>query len=206
MKKFIVILLTPLFFVLLSQKANAVTIEAQSDRTSTTQTFIILANPRTDSTAAQLRLNIEGGTVTSFSASDDRFLSIGTCNQEASKYTPTSICTDIATSVGILGNADVLGVFTVERNDQFTQLRITKAENNGYVGANGLLQTDSGVAFTLFGSDIVQDKPAKSSSNAIMSLSLIITFLMGVVVGTTFTTLGHVLQAGKLHQKRNKKD
>lgn len=206
MKKLFILLLTPFLLVLFSQKAHAVIVEAQSDRTSTTQTFVILTDPPVDSTAVQLRLNVEGGTVTSFSASDDGLLSIGTCDQEASKYTQSTICTDIATPVGLLGEADVLGVLTVERADQYTQLRIVKAENNGYVGASGLLETDSGVAFTLFGSDLVKNKPANNSSNSLTYLILMITFLMGVVIGTTFTTLGHVLQAGKLHQKKSKKD
>jgi len=192
--------------VLFSQKSHAVTIEAQSDRTSLQQTFVVLADPVSESTAVQLRLNVEGGVVTSFSAGDDGLLSIGTCDEEGSKYTESAICVDIANSIGVFEQADVLGVFVVDRFDTYTQLKISKAENNAYTGTNGLLETDSGTAFVLFGSNIVQSKSTKTTSNGYIYLFLMVTFLMGVVIGTTFTTLGHVLQAGKLHQKKSKKD
>lgn len=193
-------------FILLSfsQKAQAVTLEAQSDRSSNIQTFVILANPPAESTAVQLRLDIEGGTVTSFSAGEDGLLSIGTCDNDTSKYTSSTVCVDVATAVGTLSKADVLGVLTVEKVDQYSQLRITKAENNSYIGPRGVVATDSGVAFTLFGGDLVNNQTKDSSSNGVFLLIIMVTFLMGVVIGTTFTTLGHVLQAGRVEAKKKK--
>lgn len=197
MKKLLFLILTTFLFFSFSQKARAFTLEAQSDKANSSQTFVILANPPRESTAVQVRLEVEGGTVTSFTAGDNDLLSIGTCDEENRKYTPSSICVDIATSVGNIERADILGVFTVEKSNEFTQLRISKTGDNAYIGPKGIVAVDTGIIFTLYGTDLVKDTHERSSSSGVVFMLLMITFLMGVVIGTTFTTLGHVLQANR---------
>ncbi len=206
MKKIILPILVIFTFLFFTQEARAVTLEAQTDRTTNTQTFVVLADPPEESTAVKLRLNIQGGTVTSFSAGDDELLSIGTCDDiERKKYTDNSVCVDIATAAGSLKRADVLGVLTVEKQDGFVQLRIDKGEDNAYVGPGGVTKEDSGVAFILYGGDLINDTKRTTRSGSEFLLVLMVTFLMGVVIGTTFTTLGHVLQVGRMSSGRKQK-
>lgn len=201
---FIVFVFASLLFF--TPKTYAVTVESQSDRTSDVQTFIVLASPEMNSTAVQLRLEIEGGKVTSFTAGDDGLLSIGVCDQESSKFTENSICVDIANVSGVFEYGDVLGVFTVERTNNLSQLKVTKTEGNSYMGPDGEFREETGQAFLLFGATPESKKSTKDDTSVFLYLFLLIAFLTGAVFGTTFTTLGHVLQAEKTHKRHNKKD
>nr|HRO65737.1 hypothetical protein [Candidatus Dojkabacteria bacterium] len=96
MKKFFFALATVVSLTLFTQSSQAVTVESQSEKTSELQTFIVLASPDMNSTAVQLRLEVQGGTITSFSAGDDGLLSIGVCDEENNKFTETKVCVDIA--------------------------------------------------------------------------------------------------------------
>jgi hypothetical protein len=206
MKKLFTLLFSLFVLLTFTQRTHAVTIESQSEKSSEIQTFIVLADTNTRSTAVQLRLEVEGGVITSFSAGDDGLLSIGVCDEKGAKYTSTSICVDIANVSGVFEDADVLGVFTVERDDNYTQLKVMKSEDNAYMTSGGDFEEDSGQAFVLFGGSTTTKTSDNENEYGYLFLFLLLAFLTGVVFGTTFTTLGHVLQAGKLHQKRAKKD
>lgn len=206
MKKFFFALATVVFLTLFTQISQAVTVESQSEKTSELQTFIVLASPDMNSTAVQLRLEVQGGTITSFSAGDDGLLSIGVCDEENNKFTETKVCVDIANATDVFEYGDVLGVFTVEREDNLSQLRITKTEGNSYMGPDGVFKEDSGEAFLLFGTTTEKPKSTETETSAYLYMFLLIAFLSGVVFGTTFTTLGHVLQAGKPHKTHSKRD
>ena len=206
MKKFLFVLVSVVFLTLFTQSSKAVTIESQSEKTNNLQTFIILASPEMNSTAVQLRLEVQGGKITSFSAGDDGLLSIGVCDEQSSKFTDTNICVDIANVSSVFEYGDVLGVLTVERTDSLSQLRINKLAENSYMGPDGEFKEDSGEAFLLFGSTPSKTKTSDADTSVIVYMFLLIAFLSGVVFGTTFTTLGHVLQAGKTHKSHSKRD
>jgi len=206
MKKIIFVLLSFVLLPLFTQTSRAVTIESQSEKTSDLQTFIVLASPEMNSTAVQLRLEVLGGVITSFTAGDDGLLSIGVCDEESNKFTKSTICVDIANVSDVFEYGDVLGVFTVERSDNLSQLRINKLAENSYMGPDGVFKEDTGEAFILFGSTAPKTKTTESSTSAFAYLFLLIAFLSGVVFGTTFTTLGHVLQASKPHKSHSKRD
>jgi len=206
MKKFLFVFLSFSFLVFFTQSSSAVTIESQSEKTSDLQTFIVLASPEMNSTAVQLRLEVQGGVITSFTAGDDGLLSIGVCDEESSKFTKSTICVDIANVTEVFEYGDVLGVFTVERSDNLSQLRINKLADNSYMGPDGVFKEDTGEAFLLFGSTAQKAKTTESDSSVFAYMFLLIAFLSGVVFGTTFTTLGHVLQAGKPQKSHSKRD
>lgn len=199
MKKLLIFLLTLTFLGLGATQTQAISIESQSEKSATSQTFILLAEPPTDSTALQMRLSVTGGSITSFSASNDGILSIGTCDNENTEFTESKVCVDLASVVATFDNGDVLGVLTVERDDPYTQLVITKDEDNAYLNASGELVEDSGTAFTLYGNTTTTT--TSNGNNYVFLLILLITLLVGVVLGTTFTTLSHVY----MHEKANKK-
>lgn len=192
------------FVFSLTTKAQAVIIESQSDKSSDLQTFVVLAEPGSVSTAIQLRLDVEGGIVKSFTAGDDGLLSIGVCDEEGTKFTSNRVCVDIANISGAFEYGDVLGALTVERSSNISQLTITKGEDNKYMAADGEFVQDSGRAFMLFGDAQLETNYDRETQSGLFFAVLFIVFLTGVVFGTTFTTLGHVLQAGKLYKKAKK--
>lgn len=202
MKKLLTLGLSMLLLGFMYVSVEAFTVESQSAKASTTQTFILLADPPTNSTALQMRLSVTGGTITGFSASTDGILSIGTCDNENTTFTTDAVCVDLASVVASFEKGEVLGVLTVERQDEFTQLKITKDSTNAYLDSTGDLIEDSGTAFTLYGGDNVVSKAQTSNNTGIALFFLFLAFLVGVVLGTTFTTLAHVLQHERLSNKK----
>jgi hypothetical protein len=201
MKKVLFTLLSVSFFLAFTSSASAITVESQSDKASMKQVFVILADDTTDSSAVQLRLEIEGGTVTGFTSGDDGVLSIGTCDLEYNKYTPTTICVDIASVQGYFEAGDVLGVFNVERDTDYGQLKVYKSEGNAVMTSEGAFAKEEGLAFMLFGSTSeTEDREAKGVFGGVLFL-IFVGFMTGTVFGTTFTTLSHVLQHGKQIKK-----
>lgn len=201
MKKVLSIFLSIFFFFAFTSSVSAITVESQSEKSSTKQVFVILADENMESSAIQLRLEVAGGIVTSFSSGDDGVLSIGTCDLDYNKFTETTICVDIASVQGYFEVGDVLGVFSVERDNDFGQLKVFKSEGNAIMTSDGTFTEDEGLAFMLFGSTSeTKTENADGVFGGVLFL-IFVGFMTGTVFGTTFTTLGHVLQHGKNSKK-----
>ncbi len=201
MKKVLLPLLSFVFLFAFTTTVSAITVESQSEKSSIKQVFVVLADENMESSAVQLRLEVEGGTVTGFTSGDDGVLSIGTCDTDYNKYTETNICVDIASVQGYFEAGDVLGVFNIERDTDYGQLKILKSEGNAFMTSDGSFSQDEGLSFMLFGTT-TETKPKQDEGVFGGVLFLIfVGFMTGTVFGTTFTTLGHVLQHGKHHKK-----
>ncbi len=201
MKRFLILLLIGTFFFLFTDSAKAISIESQSDKADASQIFVVLADEETESSAIQLRLEVEGGIITGFTTGNEGSLSIGTCDADYNKYTETRICVDIASVRGYFTPGDVLGVFNVTRDTEYGQLKVYKSDENAYMLSDGSFNEDTGLAFTLYGDLTEKSEYTKTESAGTIILLVLIGFLTGTVFGTTFTTLGHVLQHGKTTRK-----
>jgi len=76
--------------------------------------FTIIANPNTDNVlAVQLRLSVQGGTITTY-AVNPVFLDIGAGDCAPQHYISSKICDDIASSSSYITNVTHLGTFSVQ--------------------------------------------------------------------------------------------